>query len=58
MADTVKIRVSISTNNVGSECVDEVEFDRAVWESMSDEEKDEECREIAFNNIEWHWTEL
>jgi len=56
--DTVKVRVSARTNKVGSECVDEVEFDRAVWESMSDEEKDEECMSIAFNSIEWGWEEV
>jgi hypothetical protein len=58
MGDTVKIMVSISTQKVGSECVDEIEFDRDAWESMTDDEKEEACREAAFNMIEWNWTEI
>jgi hypothetical protein len=58
MVETVKIRVYISTNRVGSECSDEIEFDREEWESMSEDEREDACRDAAFNWMEWGWTEL
>lgn len=57
MSDKVQIRVSISTQKVGSECTDVVEFDRNVWDAMTDDEKEDACREAAFNMVEWHWVE-
>lgn len=58
MSDTVKIRVRISTNKVGSECIDELEFAREDWDAMSDDEKEAACREAAFNFMEWNWEEI
>lgn len=57
MSDIVKIKVSISTQKVGSECVYEIEVEREAWDAMSDEEKDEVCREAAFSMMEWYWSE-
>jgi hypothetical protein len=31
-----------------------VEFDRDVWDAMTDDAKEDACREAAFNMIEWH----
>lgn len=58
MTDTVKIRVWISTNKVGSECSDVVEFDREDWESLSDKDKEDELQDIAFSYMEWGWEEI
>lgn len=55
MSDTVKVTVRISTNKVGSECKDEIEFDREEWDAMTDDQKDEVCQEVAFNYMEWGW---
>jgi catalase len=58
MSDMVKIRVHISTNKVGSECEDYFEVERDVWESMTEEEKEEICQQAAFNYLEWGWEEV
>ena len=55
MGDTVKVQVWISTNKVGSKCEDTAEFDREEWESMTDDEKDDLCKDTAFNNMDWGW---
>lgn len=57
MIDAVKIRVTIRTNKVGSECVDVLEFDREEWESMTAKERDVDCFEVAMNMVEWDWDE-
>lgn len=58
MKDTVKIKVWISTNKVGSKCSDVVEFDREEWESMSDKDKEDALQYAAFDYMEWGWEEL
>lgn len=58
MSDTVKIRFSISTNKFGSECEDELEFDREYWESLTEHEKEEEVKEYAFQYIEWGFEQV
>ena len=58
MNETVKIRVWISTNKIGSECSDVVEFGREEWEAMSDSDKEDLLRDTAFNYMEWGWEEL
>lgn len=57
MADIVKITVFIQTNKVGSRCKATIEFDREEWDSMTDEEKEDACRDVAFNMGEWGWNE-
>lgn len=53
--DTVKIRVRVSTKNVGSECVDELEFNREEWEAMTEEEREAEAKEAMWGMVEWSW---
>ena len=57
MSDTVKVRVYISTNKVGSECSDIVEFEREDWEAMSDQDKEDALQDMAFSYMEWGWEE-
>jgi hypothetical protein len=56
MTDPIKITVYVETNKVGSRCEDEIEFDCDEWESMTEAEQDEACRDAAFNMLEWGWT--
>jgi hypothetical protein len=58
MSDMIKIKVSISTNRVGSECVDYLELLREEWDAMSEEEQEDIRRDVAFNVIDWHWEEV
>lgn len=53
--DTVKIKVRISTNKVGSECSNIIEFDREDWESMSEAEREEAMHDEVWNMAEWGW---
>lgn len=53
--DTVKIRVRVSTDNVGSECEDELEFTREEWEAMTEEQREAEAKETMLNMMEWSW---
>lgn len=56
--DTIKIKYSIRTNKVGSDCEDVVEFDRETWELMSEREREEEMQAAAFEDIEWNFWEV
>lgn len=57
MSDTVKIKVSVRTDKVGSKCTDTFEVERDEWDSMSDADKEAICRDVAFNYFEWYWEE-
>lgn len=56
MTEQVAIKVRIATDNVGSECTDTLIFDADVWARMSEEEREAEAREAAFNMMEWGYT--
>lgn len=58
MGEQIKIKVWIRTNKVGSKCEDTIEFDKEDWESMSDDEKEEVCRDTAFNMGDWGFEEI
>jgi len=58
MNDTVRVKYSIRTKKVGSDCEDVVEFDREDWDLMSDNDREEEMKQAAFDEIDWHWKEL
>lgn len=58
MSDTIKIRVWVSTNKVGSMCEDFLEVDRAEWEAMSETEKDEMAMDVRNNMTEWSYEEV
>lgn len=57
-SDIIKVRVTAHTNKVGSDCLDELEFERKEWNAMSDEQKEEACRDAAFQMMEWYWEEI
>lgn len=52
---TVKIKVSASTNKIGSQVHSVVEIDAEEWEGMSEDEKEEFCQEEMFSLINWDW---
>jgi len=58
MSGTVKIKYYVRTDIVGSTCEDTEEFDRAEWEAMSEKEKEDAMRELAFNSMEWGFREI
>ena len=53
MSDKINIEVWIRTNKVGSDCYQTIDFNKEEWEEMSDEEKDEICKEVTFEYLEW-----
>ena len=55
-SQTIKVKYSISTDNIGSECEDVIEFERGYWNSLSEEQKESEMRELAFNHLSWYWS--
>jgi len=58
MSDKVRVKYSIMTNKVGSECEDVLEFDREDWDSMSETDHEEEMKQAAFEEVEWYWVEV
>lgn len=57
-AEVVKVRYRISTDNVGSECSDVVEIDKEYWDSLTDDGKDAEMKEAAFEHLAWSYEQL
>jgi len=55
MSETVKIKVKIKTGVVGSECTDTLEIDRKVWDAMTEDQREDAAREVAFSMAEWNW---
>lgn len=55
MSETVKIKVKIKTNVADSECIDTLEIDRKVWDTMTEEQREDAAREAAFSMAEWNW---
>ena len=56
MSDGTKLKriyVRISTNKINSECCDHVD----VYEDATEAEIEEIARDVAFNMIEWNWSE-
>ncbi len=51
-----KIKVSVRTDRVGSKC--ETILDEPFWDTMSDQEKEETCRDVMFNMIDWDYEEI
>ena len=51
----MKIEVSVETNKVRSKCTAEFEVEDDDWNTMSDDEKDELCREHMFAMIDWDY---
>lgn len=51
----VVIRVRVDTGLQGSERTDEIEIDRAEWESWSEDKQEAFARDCAFEFVEWSW---
>ncbi|VVE34002.1 DUF7167 family protein [Pandoraea commovens] len=51
----MKIEVWIRTNKIGSNCDASFEIDDAEWESMTEEEREDMCKDAAFSYLEWGW---
>lgn len=58
MSEIVKVEYSISTDKVGSECVEIAEFEKDYWESLTPNQKAEEMKEYAFEHVEWFYRVL
>lgn len=54
--------IKVETGYVGATHEDEVEFEDATWEAMSEDERtsalEQECQALMENNIETYWEEL
>lgn len=55
MSGTVKVAWSLSIGLVGCRHEGVEEFDAEEWESMSEDEKDEAVRDVAFERIDWNY---
>jgi hypothetical protein len=55
MSDIVKVMYSVQTNRSGSECSDVLEFDREDWEGMTEDQREAQMREAAFEEVNWHY---
>lgn len=55
--NTIIVVVSVSTDRIGSRCDREIEVDADEWTNMSIQQRDEFCREILFEMIEWTYDE-
>lgn len=53
----MNITVWAKTNKVGSESETSFEIDKEEWDNMSEEDREDLCREHLENIIEWGWEE-
>lgn len=53
MGEIVTVRVWVRTNKNGSECEDEFDVDRAEWDGMTEDEREEMARQVVWNMAEW-----
>lgn len=58
MADTLKIKWHIETDNEGSRVEGEVEVDRMKWRHSDIYEKEDIIRETAFGHMDWGFEEV
>lgn len=54
---TVKIRVWVRTDKIGSMRETETEYEKDDWDSMSDLERKQELNELIWNMAEWGYEE-
>lgn len=54
----MKIKVWVKTDKVGSTCTDEFEIEDTGWNDMSEEDKEKEAKEWAFQMMEWGFKEV
>ena len=53
MSDVVKVKVWVKTDIVNSTCEDVIELDREEWESMTEDQREDFCRDVVWNMAEW-----
>lgn len=51
----MKVKVSVSTNRLGSESTRIIEFDKEEWDEMSEKDREETCLEIMYEMIGWDY---
>lgn len=51
--DDIEVVVYVRTDMVGSKVETTISFDRDEWESMSNKERDDACRDEMFKLISW-----
>lgn len=54
-SDKIIIRCWLDSCIQGCDIEEEIEVDRAEWESMSADERDQTAREAVFDRISWGW---
>ena len=58
LSDYIEVEVWCSIGLVGCKLKQRVTVDREEWEEMSDMDKEDYCRDIAFESFEWGWNEV
>ncbi len=58
MGEEITIEVYVRTDCVGSMCADEITVDAKEWGQMDDSQKEEYCKECAFNMFEWGYKQI
>lgn len=58
-----KIKVSLSTNKIGSHCETIVDFDDEEWAEMDQNDREDYVREVFWDNTfsmlgDWDWEEV
>ena len=54
----VEVEVWCSIGLAGCEIVEPILVPREEWESMSEKDKEEYCKDVAFESFEWGWNEV
>ncbi|WP_394026637.1 DUF7167 family protein [Desulfovibrio falkowii] len=52
-----KVKVCLDVGLVGCSQEETVEIADAEWAGMSEDEREEYCKEVMFSLIEWYWEE-
>ncbi|KRW83645.1 hypothetical protein [Marinobacter sp. P4B1] len=58
MSEQIRIKYYVRTDMVGSTCEDVLEMPRSEWEAMSEQDREEMMRELAFNSMDWGYREI
>ena len=56
--DEITIRLTVSTDRVGSKTTRDIKFNREDWLDMTDAEKDLEMQDELWNVISWGYEEI
>lgn len=58
MVEMIKVKVWIKTDKVGSKCETTLPFSKEEWAELDDDDKEEACKDAAFDMIEWGFEEV